>query len=207
MAFVLRRQEPLSRPDPSAKVLAGDDVFVHRQVADVIADAWGQHAHIVAQARQVREDEARRGYAQGSERARLDQTGAMLAVVAQASRYFGRVEEQLAAIVLRAVRTVLDDYAERDRVLGLVRQALGEVRTQRHVTLRVHPDTAAHVRERLGELTRAYPAIECVDVVDDARVAGDACAVESEIGIVEASVAGQLAALEQAFKGAFDDRR
>jgi len=35
--------------------------------------------------------------------------------------------------------------------------------------------------------------------VADPRLAADACILESEIGIVEASVQGQLAALRQAF--------
>ncbi len=49
------------------------------------------------------------------------------------------------------------------------------------------------------ELLAAYPGIGYLDLVPDTRLHDDACIVETEIGIVEASIEGQIAALGRAF--------
>ena len=43
-------------------------------------------------------------------------------------------------------------------------------------------------------------------MVADARLKGDACILESEIGLVEASIDGQIAALEGAFRKVLGSR-
>jgi type III secretion protein L len=55
-------------------------------------------------------------------------------------------------------------------------------------------------------LLEGYPGVGLLDVVGDMRVAADACVLESDIGVVEASTEGQLAALESAFHRALGAR-
>lgn len=206
MVFIVRQQPPLTRIDAASKVLAAADVWVLREAESIVADAVQQREQILADARAAYEAERQRGYAEGLEQARTEQTARMARLVAGAAGYFSRIEQRVADLVLEAVRGVIAGYGERQAVLALAGRALAEVRSQKQLTLRVHPDNAAYVRDAIGEVTRQFPAIEYVDVVEDARLAPDACAVESDIGIVEASVSGQLAALKAAFEGAFDER-
>jgi type III secretion protein L len=83
-----------------------------------------------------------------------------------------------------------------------VQRALALVRGQKQLTLRVNPAQADALRADLDSLLTTFPTIECVDVAADGRIALDACLIESEIGVVEASLPAQLAALESALKGA-----
>lgn len=203
MVFIVR-DTSLSRPDPARKVLPGADVTAWHDVQQIIAKATASRDRILREAQEAYEAEKRRGYAEGSEQARLEQSARMLGVVARTAEYFTRVEQRIVDLVLLAVQNVVDGFDDVDRVAALVPRVLAEVRTQKQVTLRVHPDHAAPLRARVSQLIAAYPAIECVDVVGDLRLALDACAAESDIGIVEASIDGQMTALRHAFRSVFD---
>jgi hypothetical protein len=90
-------------------------------------------------------------------------------------------------LVMQAVQRVIGELAERDRVVAVVKGALAVVRNQKQVTLRVAPPQLPLVQAALNELLAAYPGIGYLDVVADARLEADACILDSEIGIVEAS--------------------
>ena len=56
------------------------------------------------------------------------------------------------------------------------------------------------VKARLAELRADYPTIESMDVVEDSRLSGPACVLETEAGVADASVDTQLAAIERSLK-------
>lgn len=74
------------------------------------------------------------------------------------------------------------------------------------MTLRLPPAQVEAVRARSNELLAAYPGVGYLDIVPDARLQGDACILESEIGLVEASIEGQIAALQGAFQKVLGSR-
>jgi type III secretion protein L len=98
------------------------------------------------------------------------------------------------------VRKIFSDFNDDSRVLLVVKSALAAVRNQKQMTLRVPPHHLETVRAHANELLAAYPGVGYLDIAADARLAGDSCILESEIGIVEASVESQIAALGNTFK-------
>ena len=62
------------------------------------------------------------------------------------------------------------------------------------MTLRLHPQQVDTVRARVNDLLAAYPGVGYLDIVPDGRLGMEACILESEIGLVEASIDGQIAA-------------
>ena len=56
------------------------------------------------------------------------------------------------------------------------------------------------MKKQLNSLLAAYPGVGYLDIAADARLSGDACILESEIGTIEASIPGQIAALRATFK-------
>ena len=102
-------------------------------------------------------------------------------------------------LVVQAMRRLIADYDERERAVIVVKGALGAVRNQKQVTLRVPVDRLEAVQASVNAILAAFPGVGYLDLQPDARLQGDACIVDTEIGIVEASIDGQLAALERAF--------
>lgn len=185
--------------DPACKVVRADELREMRAAHEVIALANAQADAILQEAREEFEAERVRGFEQGKEEARLEQAELMIENVSRTVDYFSKVEGRMVDLVMQAVRKIVDDFDEKERVLITVRSVLSVVRNQKHMTLRLNPQQVQTVQGRVNEILAAYPGVGYVDIVADSRLKADACILESDIGLVEASMEGQLEALRKAF--------
>ena len=64
--------------------------------------------------------------------------------------------------------------------------------------MRVSTDVEAEVRERVGEVLSGNGGVSFLEVVGDERIGKGGCLLESEAGVVDASIQQQLEALEGA---------
>jgi flagellar assembly protein FliH len=95
--------------------------------------------------------------------------------------------EALAATALSLARQIVrSELAARPECVAAVAQEALEtlMLSARHITLRVHPDDQPLIAEGAGELLAARGA----RLVADAEVARGGCIVESNIGLVDASI-------------------
>ncbi len=205
MAFLVPRTPlaPLehltSGIDPATKVIRAADVYALRSAEQIVSDAQAQAAKIIAAAEAAYESERQRGYSDGQEEARLDQAEQMIENISQTIDYFSKVEGKMVDLVMQAVRKIIQDFDDDDRVLIAVKSALSVVRHQKQMTLRVNSQQLDAVKSRVNEILAAYPGVGYLDIIADNRLAPDACIVESEIGTIEAGIEGQLEALRAAF--------
>jgi type III secretion protein L len=115
------------------------------------------------------------------------------------------VEGKMAEIVLTALKSFMVEVGDREMVVQIVRKTMNAViRTQRQVTLKVAPELVETVRARVAEFRTAYPTVENFDVVEDPRLKGPACILETEAGVADASVDTQLAAIEKSIRRHID---
>jgi len=202
--FIIRDNAHLSRPEVADKIIRARDYFAFKDAESAVADAMNKKQEIISSAESAYQAERKRGYAEGSEEAKLEQTGKMVQVVSETVKFFGQVETEMVDLVLDAVRKVVSDFNDRERVTTVVKNCLDLVRSQKHLSLNVHPSQVEYLRSQVGELQKIYPSISHIDVHPDPKLAMDACVVESEIGIVEASLAGQVERLREALAVVFD---
>lgn len=201
--FIIRDYADLSRPAASGKIIKARDFWAFKEAERALADAKSQKEQIISSAKDAYEAERQRGYAEGNEEAKLEQSGSIVEIVSQTVEYFGKVETQMVDLVLDAVRKVVSDFDDRQRVTTVVKNCLDLVRSQKHLSLHVNPAQVEYLRSQVGELQKTYPSILHIEIHPDARLGLDACVVESEIGIVEASLAGQVEMLREALSVVF----
>ena len=96
---------------------------------------------------------------------------------------------------MQSVRKILGEMNREDRIRAIVKTALANVRGQQKVTVRVAPSDEPVVSEALA----AQTAGSFLTVVADARLEPDSCILESDLGVINASLSTQLKALEHAF--------
>jgi type III secretion protein L len=211
MVFLVPR-DPLTLPrvapsiDPAVRVLHGSDRLAWADAQALLECAQTQADSIVAGAQAAYDAERERGYADGRDAALLDQAEKMIETVGRTVDYSAGVENKMVELVMQAVRKVVDGFDSRETVVTVVRNALAVVRNQKHMTLRLHPDEVDVVRERVNELLAAYPGVGYLDIIGDARLTHGACILESEIGMVEASLEGQIEALRRSFQRTLGSR-
>ena len=183
------------------RVVKVTDVATVRSATEIIAAAEAEAARIREEAKAAFEAEKQRGYEKGLSDGKMEIAMQKLDQVDSSVAFMEGVEEKMAEVVMKALKTCVMEIGDHEMVVQIVRKTMAAViRTQRTVTLKVAPELVETVRTRVSELTAAFPTIETFDVVEDTRLKGAACVLETEAGVADASVETQLAAIEKSLK-------
>lgn len=180
------------------RLVKAADAATARSAAEILAAAEAEAARIREEAKAAFEAEKQRGYKKGLADANLEMAMKKLELVDSSVAFMENVERKMADVVLKALKSFVVEVGDEAMVLQIVRKTMNAViRTQRTVTLKVAPEMKPAVAARVAELKNAYPTIETLDVVEDPRLHGTACVLETEAGVADASVETQLAAIEK----------
>ena len=183
------------------RVVKAADVATIRSAAEIVAAAEAQAAQIREDAKAAYEEERKKGYDKGIADGKTEIAMQKLDLVDSSVAFMENVEEKMSEIVMKALKSCVAEIGDREMVIQIVRKTMAAViRTQRQVTLKVAPELLETVRSRVSELTATFPTIETFDVVEDPRLKGSACVLETEAGVADASVESQLAAIERSLK-------
>lgn len=195
----------LNKPDfalaTDRRIVKATDVATVRTAAEIIAAAEADAARIREEAKVAFEEEKRRGYEKGVADGKMEIAMLKLEQVDSSVAFMESVERKMADVVMKALKSFVVEIGDRELVVQIVRKTMNAViRTQRHVVLKVAPEMVETVRARIAEFRLAYPTVESLDVVEDPRLRGAACILETESGVADASVETQLAAIEKSLK-------
>ena len=183
------------------RLVKAADVATAKSAAEIVADAEAEARRIRDKAKAAFEEERKRGYEKGLQDGKLEIAMQKLEQVDQSVAFMESVEGKLADIVRKALRSFVVEVGDKEMVVNIVRKTMNAViRTQRHVTLKVAPEMAQVVKDRVAALRKDYPTVESFDVVEDERLKGPACILETEAGVADASVESQFAAIERSLK-------
>lgn len=130
----------------------------------------------------------------------LDGTGHLISEAMQ--RWYADSEEKLAELaVVIAARIVGKELAtEPDTILAMTRQAIAEVTHASAARIRINPFDAPAIAEHQDAIMAVAPSLRNVEIVKDARIQGG-CVIDTEGGIVDASVDSMLAEALAAIRG------
>ena len=186
--------------DPSAKVLKAKDYAQYLEAKDIIESAEQKAAKIIEASKTAYEQEKQKGYDDGMAESKVDQTDHMLKVVSRTINYLAEVESALAEILMSGVKKIIGEFDQEELAVNLVRNALQHVRNEKQVTIRIPPSQFKMVKSKLNDILAEYKGVGFIDLVADQRLSTGDCIMESEIGVVDASVDLQIAALQKRFE-------
>ena len=188
--------------------VSAEDAATLVRTEEIVAAAEAEAARIREEAKRAYEAEKARGYADGLADGKAEILAQKLDLIDESVAYMESVEEKLVEIVMKAIRKCICEVEDADLVWQIVRKSLqAVVRTQKEVTVRVSPDHVADVKERLDAIREEFPTVNFIDVQADPRLSGAACVVETVSGIVEASVDGQIKAIERSIRKNFEKQQ
>ena len=204
MLLLKRDSFEVSSDSPLVK---DDEAAVVAKAEEIVNAAEAESARIAETAKAAYEAEKRRGYEDGIAEGRQQILAQKLDMLDESIAYMERIEGALSDIVVKALRKFVCDIGDRELVVQIVRKSLDAIiRNQSAVTLRVAPEMVGTVKERLGEILAEFPSVLRADVKENPRLKGAVCEVETEVGSVEASVDGQLEAIEKSMAKSFGRR-
>jgi len=113
--------------------------------------------------------------------------------------WYREAEESLASLAIEIARRAIHSELQtsRDSILEIAKQALAEVTPGSKVRLRCNPWDGSIIESRRDEITRSMATVRGFEIVDDPEIMGG-CVVETESGVVDATVELFLDRLEDA---------
>ncbi|HDL8788587.1 TPA: HrpE/YscL family type III secretion apparatus protein, partial [Yersinia enterocolitica] len=180
------------------RILRAEDYQSSLTTEELISAAKQDAEKILADAQEVYEQQKQLGWQAGMDEARTLQATLIHETQLQCQQFYRHVEQQMSEVVLLAVRKILNDYDQVDMTLQVVREALALVSNQKQVVVRVNPDQAGTIREQIAKVHKDFPEISYLEVTADARLDQGGCILETEVGIIDASIDGQIEALSRA---------
>ncbi len=201
MGTLFRLGRDAVTPAAGTRVLKASEASLLLKAQALLDAARERAAEMDREAQAAYERRREEGYRDGREEGRLEHAEKVLETVLSSVEYIEGIESTLVRVVSEAIRKVIGEVDENERIVRIVRNALTTVRNQQRVLIRVAPADEKPVREALAAMLTAVPgSTSFVDVVGDARLERGACLLESELGVVDASLETQLKALENAFR-------
>jgi type III secretion protein L len=201
-AFVFLSKGSLAFEPGRARIPA-DHYAEFIEAGQLLDRAREEASRLVQEGRNAAEAARKDGYDKGVEEAKHEIALQMVEDVGRRVAYLSSVEDKLVSILLSALDQILGEMDQREVVAKVLKNALNVLRGQTAVTIRVAPDKSAYVNERLDELHKTYPEMTILQVRPDAALSGTACILESEVGVVDASLDVQLTAIREAFERNF----
>ncbi|MEI2740867.1 MAG: HrpE/YscL family type III secretion apparatus protein [Candidatus Competibacter sp.] len=183
------------RPSPGQRVIKAGDYLAYAEAEAIIEAARERAAALQIEAEQVYEAEKQRGYQDGRDEGKLETAEQIMDVLGATVEFYAGIEKRTGQIVLQMLRKILGEFDDETLTYRIARNALAAVRNQKQVTLRVAPAQVENVKARTDALLNGFPGIHFVDVVADRRLSAGDCILETEIGVVDASIEVQLQAL------------
>jgi type III secretion protein L len=181
---------------PDDGVLKADDyrayVDAETTLAAARADALGTRAE--AEAEFLRQSE--RGFAEGLRKGQDDCAEQMLELVSRGVQFLRGLEETVASLVMLALEQMLGAMDDRELLMKVVHKALSVVQERGPVTIRVHLDQVGYVEEQLGAGASSGDS-RVIEVVPDPLLGRSDCILETELGVIDASLDVQLEAIRK----------
>lgn len=189
------------RPAAGQRILKADDVALLVEANALLATAKARVAKMEQDAQAEYERRSAEGYRDGQEEGRLEHAEKLLETALSSVEFIENIESTLVNVVSQAVRKVVGELDDNERIVRIVRNALIAVRNQQKVLVRVAPADEPAVSEALRPMLQSAPgSASFLDIISDSRLERGACMLESELGVVDASLETQLKAFDNAFK-------
>ncbi len=175
------------------------------EAMDVLSAAQKEAEDIRQQAREEFEAQRKLGYDKGLDDSKEEIAIQKLEQVEKSIDYLSSMENKIVEIVLTALKKCVAEIGDKELMVQVVQKAMqAVVRNQQQVVLKVSPEMLPTVKERLNEILAKFPGVNYINLMDDPRIKGVSCIIETDAGNVEASLDHQLAAIEKALGKCFD---
>ena len=199
MGTLFRLNTDSLQPAAGTKIVKAAELGQLFEASALLDAARQKAAEMERAALEAYEEKKREGYADGLEEGKLEHAEKMMETIISSVEFIEGIESTLVNVVNQSIRKIIGEMEDKERIVAIVRNALSVVRGQQKVTVRVAPADEAAVLEAMAGMT-AGGGNSFMTVIADARLERDSCILESELGVVDASLSTQLKALENAFK-------
>ena len=198
------RSAPIQRQRQRAGgVIQRDELEARNRGQEVIQQAHVEAERIRSQAEEYRQKGYEDGFQTGFEEGKAQLTETIISLNQENAERFKNYEPELVKLSVRIAEKIIGSQLKLspEILVKIVQKALGAVRHQREIYMRVNPDDYDTIINEKPLLLDSLSRARDIDIRSDPSVAKGGCLIESEIGTIEATLEQQLKAIEKMLIG------
>jgi type III secretion protein L len=199
MGTMFRLNDDSIQPAAGTRLIKSAELGQLFEASALLEAAREKAARMEKAALEAYEEKKLEGYRDGLEEGKLEHAEKMMETIISSVEFIEGIESTLVNVVTQSIRKIIGEMGDRERIVAIVRNALNVVRGQQKVTVRVSPADEEAVLQAMAAMTSSASGSSFLTVIADVRLEKDSCILESELGVVDASLSTQLKALENAF--------
>jgi type III secretion protein L len=199
MAALFQLVEKRFSPAPGQSIVKADEAAAFFAAEELLGIAQKEEKRAAVLAEEIYKKRHEEGYQDGIMTGKLEYSAKILETVMSSVEYLENLETSIVRIVGEVTRKLIGEMDREEIIVRLVRQALNSVRSERKVLIRVAVRDEAAVRRDLAVLLqqRDGGAAGFLDILPDPELSPGSCILESEMGVIEASLETQLKNMEK----------
>lgn len=184
---------------PQSKIIKAHEMQSMLQASDLLETAKARANEILKNVEKAYEERKEQGYLDGQMEGKLEHAEKIMETVLSSVEFIENIENTLVDIVHESIVKVIGELDDNERIVRIVRTALQHVRNQQQIIIRIAPQDEKYVRNALAAMLTQRQGSGYLDIRADPRLQPNSCILESELGVIDASLDTQLKALKNAF--------
>ncbi|MGX9432205.1 FliH/SctL family protein [Bradyrhizobium sp. LeoA1S1] len=124
----------------------------------------------------------------------------LAAIAVESLRIMEQNKERIVDLGLQIARRIIDTTAPDEAALQIALRGLSVVGHSPVVRLRVAPSLVETVRGRVDEIAPAVTSRAVVEVISDPRINDAGCILETDAGLIDATIESQLTLIESGLR-------
>lgn len=171
----------------------------------LLADAQLRAAEAVESARAEADAVRAEARAAGIEEATEEIQDRLFAIAEASANAISRTEERIVDMAVQIARRIIGSFDEAEIAARVAKKSLALSAHSGFIRLRVAPAAVERLRERLDSIMPTTMSASAVEVIGDARVRGGGCIMETDGGLIDATIESQIAAIERGLRRSLAD--
>jgi type III secretion protein L len=189
------------RTNSSRKIIPKEDFSTLLQAKDILDLAHKEREELLEKTRQECEELKKQAEAQGFQKG-LELFNAQimgLETSIKTSRH--ELQSQMLPLVLKVSKRVVGEEltTNSETIVNIIQQAIKPISSHSYVKIYVNKDDLHKVAIHREDLKQKFDKIESLSIEERADISEGSCIIETEVGIINATLENQWRALEGAF--------
>lgn len=187
------------------KVLKKDDYINYCHSELLIDKAKSDVDELINEANRIYQIEKERGYKNGNTQAKNDIAKLMQETIVNCNNHYQSLKNDFIEIIMESVNTIINGFDDKELTLKTINTALKRVTEQKKIKIYVGSRQLDSVTLQVSELLNLYPSIDYISVHLNNEIKNGGCFIETDIGVIDATIKTQLTALRNALAKCYSE--
>lgn len=177
-----------------AAVINADEILENakQSAKKIVYQANMQSEMIINEAKKCYEEEKIKGRNDGFAEGEKKIITTLFSIVENSVQYLEGIEKSIVRVIRNALDKILGEMEEEKLIVSIVSNAIKDIKGSKSVKIRVSPEQSVFVKANIEKFLEKNCNLKFLDILADSNLKQNQCIIETDTGIMDASLNVQL---------------